>query len=69
MSVEIDEARRDDESRGIDHAFADKHFGIDGNDAVARDPDVPDSIERGLRVDHPTTVDHDVVGGPGFGSF
>ena len=61
VAMGVDEARRDDQPRDVDHLLALERRGRDGHDPVAGDPHVENPVRVGLRVDHPAVGEDDVV--------
>ncbi len=58
--MEVDEARGDDEPADVDRLRAVETV-ADRRDRVTVDPHIADAVEPGLRIDHPTTSQHQVV--------
>ena len=61
VRVEVDEARRDHEARGVEHGRAPQRLLRNGRDAAARNPDVADRVETGLGVHDPASLKDDLV--------
>src|SRR5437899_10020089 len=59
--MEVDEARGDDEPRGIDDLPAVQMLSRDRDDPSGADPDVANVIEARFRIDHATIRDDQVV--------
>ena len=62
VPMNVDEARRDDQSAGVDGLASGQRRGADLGDAIAANADVTDGIEPGFRVDDAAAGNHEIVG-------
>jgi len=60
--VQVDETRRDDETLGIQHAFAGQGLRRDAHDPALSEAYVADGIDARFRIHHAAALKHDVVG-------
>ena len=58
MAVQIDEPRRGNTIRDVEHATTLQRGGADRSDGTPVDADVADRIESGFGVDYPSSVKH-----------
>jgi hypothetical protein len=59
--VEINKARSEDETRGVNDARPNKRPLADGGNLVAANTNVANSVKRGLGVEDASAVDHQVI--------